>query len=180
MYHARNSEIRVAAPPQPAFATRVILRPFFVGSVQNYALGRNEISSTRFRGQSGPRRLNFRLFRLVCQTPNPAKISGGCGQWTPNTVQCYNMGSDGTDAAWKCEATLPDGYSFSSVEVCNPRGCLKLSHRLVACACSRHNNPTSRAVRRAVHGRTPVRTSAFFGRGTLASSLTVKCSCGAA
>lgn len=32
-------------------------------------------------------------------------------------VQCYNMGSDGTDAAWKCEASMPDGYSFSSVEV---------------------------------------------------------------
>lgn len=32
-------------------------------------------------------------------------------------VQCYNMGSDGTDAAWKCEASMPDSYSFSSVEV---------------------------------------------------------------
>jgi len=32
-------------------------------------------------------------------------------------VQCYNMGSDGTDAAWKCEASMPDGYSFMSVEV---------------------------------------------------------------
>ncbi|CAM9364018.1 unnamed protein product, partial [Scytosiphon promiscuus] len=47
--------------------------------------------------------------QLVCQ--------GGCGQWAPDTVQCYNMGSDGMDAAWKCEATMPQGYSFSSVEV---------------------------------------------------------------
>eukprot|EP00903_Cladosiphon_okamuranus_P008799 g8427.t1 len=42
---------------------------------------------------------------------------GGCGQWTPEIAQCYNMGSDGTDAAWKCEASMPDGYSFSSIEV---------------------------------------------------------------
>ncbi|CAM9144764.1 unnamed protein product [Ascophyllum nodosum] len=27
------------------------------------------------------------------------------------------MGSDGRDAAWKCEASMPEGYSFSSIEV---------------------------------------------------------------
>ncbi|CAM9320855.1 unnamed protein product [Ectocarpus sp. 13 AM-2016] len=47
--------------------------------------------------------------QLVCR--------GGCQEWAPEVVQCYNMGSDGTDAAWKCEANMPDDYSFSSVEV---------------------------------------------------------------
>lgn len=52
--------------------------------------------------------------------PLPARrrLAGGCGDWAPEMVQCYNMGQDGFDAAWKCETSMPDGYSFSSVEVC--------------------------------------------------------------
>lgn len=45
-------------------------------------------------------------------------------------AQCYNMGSDGHDAAWKCEASMPDGYRFSSVEV---RCCDVLYARLLLC-----------------------------------------------
>lgn len=37
-------------------------------------------------------------------------------------VQCYNMGSDGIDAAWKCEASMPEGYDFSSIEVIGRTG----------------------------------------------------------
>lgn len=50
--------------------------------------------------------------------PARRRLAGGCGDWAPEMVQCYNMGQDGFDAAWKCEANMPDGYSFSSVEVC--------------------------------------------------------------
>lgn len=32
-------------------------------------------------------------------------------------MQCYNTGSDGYDASWKCEASMPEGYSFSWIEV---------------------------------------------------------------
>lgn len=45
------------------------------------------------------------------------RTAGGCDQWTPDLVQCYNMGQDGFDAAWKCEASMPNGYTFSSIEV---------------------------------------------------------------
>lgn len=43
--------------------------------------------------------------------------AGGCGYWRPDIVQCYNTGSDGYDASWKCEASMPEGYSFSWIEV---------------------------------------------------------------
>lgn len=87
--------------------------------------------ASRTRHETGsPRRrilpLNWVLSPELSCVPSPnvrKQTSGGCRQWTPEMVQCYNMGSDGTDAAWKCEASMPEGYSFSSVEVkkaCTP------------------------------------------------------------
>jgi len=40
-----------------------------------------------------------------------------CAEFTPSTVQCTNMGTDGRDVQWKCEADMPDGYRFGSVDV---------------------------------------------------------------
>lgn len=38
-------------------------------------------------------------------------ISGPCHE-TPAVVQCRNVGSDGYDSQWKCEAEMKDGISF--------------------------------------------------------------------
>lgn len=38
-------------------------------------------------------------------------LSGPCQQ-TPSVVQCRNVGSDGYQTQWKCEAEFPDGISF--------------------------------------------------------------------
>lgn len=53
-------------------------------------------------------------------SPCGVVLVGGCGDWQPDMVQCYNEGVDGVggvDPTWKCEASMPDGYSFRSVEV---------------------------------------------------------------
>ncbi|CAM9914652.1 unnamed protein product [Chrysoparadoxa australica] len=41
----------------------------------------------------------------------------GCAGWKPDVVQCTNVGSDGVDAQWKCEASMPEGMKFRSSEV---------------------------------------------------------------
>jgi len=40
-----------------------------------------------------------------------------CSEFTPATVLCTNMGSDGRDMQWKCEADMPDGYRFGTIDV---------------------------------------------------------------
>lgn len=40
-----------------------------------------------------------------------------CSEYTPSTVQCHNVGSDGNDAQWKCEANMPDSYQFDQISV---------------------------------------------------------------
>ncbi|OZJ03330.1 hypothetical protein BZG36_04221 [Bifiguratus adelaidae] len=41
----------------------------------------------------------------------------GCAPYVPEVVQCYNVGWDGTDVQWRCEADLPKGIKFGDVEV---------------------------------------------------------------
>lgn len=68
----------------------------------------------------GGRTLTTHVFDCLLSRPvfyHRAYAAEGCGQWSPDMVQCYNMGSDGHDAAWKCEASMMEGYSFSFVEV---------------------------------------------------------------
>lgn len=38
-------------------------------------------------------------------------------RYKPTTVQCYNVGSDGADAQWRCEAELDSDVAFDTVEV---------------------------------------------------------------
>lgn len=40
-----------------------------------------------------------------------------CSEFTPATVLCLNMGTDGRDVQWKCEADMPDGYRFGTIDV---------------------------------------------------------------
>eukprot|EP00639_Heterosigma_akashiwo_P024333 CAMPEP_0206401894 /NCGR_PEP_ID=MMETSP0294-20121207/26581_1 /ASSEMBLY_ACC=CAM_ASM_000327 /TAXON_ID=39354 /ORGANISM="Heterosigma akashiwo, Strain CCMP2393" /LENGTH=265 /DNA_ID=CAMNT_0053858761 /DNA_START=144 /DNA_END=941 /DNA_ORIENTATION=+ len=49
---------------------------------------------------------------------------GGCGDWTPDVVQCRNVGTDGVDANWKCDAEMPQGYRFGQIQV----GCEGYDH----------------------------------------------------
>ena len=38
-------------------------------------------------------------------------------RYKPTTVQCHNVGSDGADAQWRCEAELDSDVAFDTVEV---------------------------------------------------------------
>lgn len=40
-----------------------------------------------------------------------------CSEFMPSTVMCTNMGSDGRDVQWKCEADMPEGYRFGALDV---------------------------------------------------------------
>jgi hypothetical protein len=51
-------------------------------------------------------------------TPIPQlKCLDGCGEFTPQTVQCKNAGSDGVDVQWKCESDMPKEHQFGKIEV---------------------------------------------------------------
>jgi len=40
-----------------------------------------------------------------------------CSEFTPATVLCTNMGSNGERTQWKCEADMPAGYRFGTIDV---------------------------------------------------------------
>ncbi|KAF8307348.1 DUF1183-domain-containing protein, partial [Clavulina sp. PMI_390] len=40
-----------------------------------------------------------------------------CGLYQPEAVQCINIGGDGADVNWKCEADLPNTLRFGKVTV---------------------------------------------------------------
>jgi len=42
---------------------------------------------------------------------------GGCNEFTPDAVQCHNMGSDGNDVQWKCESEMPTNIRFGKLQV---------------------------------------------------------------
>jgi hypothetical protein len=42
---------------------------------------------------------------------------GNCRDYVPEVVQCYNVGSNGIDAEWRCESPMPEGISFGFTEV---------------------------------------------------------------
>ena len=45
-------------------------------------------------------------------------VKGACAlEYQPETVQCLNMGSDGDDIQWKCEAELNSRVKFGHIEV---------------------------------------------------------------
>ncbi|KAH9939527.1 hypothetical protein B0H21DRAFT_756691 [Amylocystis lapponica] len=48
--------------------------------------------------------------QLVC-------IGKPCELYQPEVVRCVNIGGEGTDVDWKCEADLPEALRFGKVEV---------------------------------------------------------------
>lgn len=44
-------------------------------------------------------------------------VGGACREYTPSSVMCRNVGSDGVDAQWKCEADMPSEFKFGRVQV---------------------------------------------------------------
>lgn len=48
--------------------------------------------------------------QLVC-------LGKPCSLYTPDVVRCRNVGGQGTDVDWKCEADLPEALRFGRVEV---------------------------------------------------------------
>lgn len=49
--------------------------------------------------------------QLVC-------LGTKCAEWLqPNTVQCYNQGSDGSSIQWRCDAELDNSVKFGKIEV---------------------------------------------------------------
>lgn len=43
--------------------------------------------------------------------------SAGCHSFMPQTVQCYNRGSDGYDVQWECKTDMDNEYRFGKIEV---------------------------------------------------------------
>jgi len=54
--------------------------------------------------------------RRSSAVPQLLCTEGAC-QYAPNTAMCKNIGFDGRDVAWKCEAELPKGIKFGKVQV---------------------------------------------------------------
>jgi len=45
------------------------------------------------------------------------RCRGHCNEWTPSSVKCTNMGSNGRDVTWECTADMPEGYRFGTIDV---------------------------------------------------------------
>ncbi|XP_048359967.1 store-operated calcium entry-associated regulatory factor isoform X1 [Sphaerodactylus townsendi] len=43
--------------------------------------------------------------------------TAGCAAYTPDVVQCYNKGWDGSDVQWECKAEMDHSYRFGKIEV---------------------------------------------------------------
>lgn len=67
---------------------------------------------TLYRGRMTTGRRNSPVPQLKC-------IGGtaGCKAFTPQVVQCYNRGTDGSDVQWECKTDMDNAYRFGTVEV---------------------------------------------------------------
>ncbi|KAG9294973.1 hypothetical protein G9A89_017767 [Geosiphon pyriformis] len=55
---------------------------------------------------------------LSVEVPQIECVGGdACHIFEPDVIQCNNMGSDGEDVQWKCQAELPDILMFGRIEV---------------------------------------------------------------
>jgi len=57
------------------------------------------------------------LSRRGRPVPQLTCIGDACKYWTPDAVQCINVGGDGVDVNWKCDADLLDTLRFGRVTV---------------------------------------------------------------
>jgi len=44
-------------------------------------------------------------------------VGGYCNLFKPQTVQCYNRGSDGIDIQWECKTEMDNKYKFGQIDV---------------------------------------------------------------
>jgi len=72
-----------------------------LADISALTLYQGEVTSSR-RGQPIP--------QLVCKG-KPCKL------FTPDVVRCVNLGGEGTDVDWKCEADLPESLRLGRVQV---------------------------------------------------------------
>lgn len=64
---------------------------------------------TLHRGEKTTSRRSRAVPQLNC-------VGGPC-EYEPDTVQCVNVGSDGMDVQWRCEADLPQNVKFARTQV---------------------------------------------------------------
>ncbi|XP_055332034.1 store-operated calcium entry-associated regulatory factor-like [Paramacrobiotus metropolitanus] len=57
--------------------------------------------------------------RRTRAVPQLACVGGtaGCSAFVPQTVQCYNRGSDGMDVQWECKTDMDNDFRFGQIEV---------------------------------------------------------------
>jgi len=55
--------------------------------------------------------------RRSAPIPQMSCVGGPCRDANPDVIQCRNVGSDGYDQQWECQANLPDGISFGTTTV---------------------------------------------------------------
>lgn len=56
--------------------------------------------------------------RRSAPVPQIACVGGDCHAFQPEVIQCRNVGSDGIDAQWKCEADgMPSHVKFGQIDV---------------------------------------------------------------
>lgn len=61
-------------------------------------------------------------------TPQLTCLGGPC-EYEPDTVNCENVGSDGMEVQWKCEAELPKDIKFAGTQVtCEVRKACSFRH----------------------------------------------------
>ncbi|CAG8700749.1 16064_t:CDS:2, partial [Acaulospora morrowiae] len=61
---------------------------------------------TFYRGKLTTGRRNEPIRQMQC-------VGGdACHEFVPDVVQCTNVGSDGTDTNWRCDAELPKSLKF--------------------------------------------------------------------
>ncbi|KII89974.1 hypothetical protein PLICRDRAFT_159249 [Plicaturopsis crispa FD-325 SS-3] len=57
------------------------------------------------------------LARRTSPIPQLTCIGKPCKLYTPEVVRCQNLGGQGSEVDWKCEADLPESLRFGRVEV---------------------------------------------------------------
>jgi hypothetical protein len=55
--------------------------------------------------------------RRTKPVPQLQCVSGYCNLFQPQTVQCYNRGSDGIDIQWECKTEMDNKYKFGKIDV---------------------------------------------------------------
>ncbi|KAL1922896.1 uncharacterized protein VTP21DRAFT_9272 [Calcarisporiella thermophila] len=63
------------------------------------------------------RKGEYTTARRSTPIPQLSCIGSACRQYSPDVIQCKNMGWDGQDVQWKCEADLPTNVKFGELSV---------------------------------------------------------------